>query len=50
MIEAAGIDMELVTDMLLADGLKAFSDSYDQLIKNISQKRKSLLVEQQSSD
>ena len=29
---------------------KAFSDSFDQLINNISEKRTSLLVEQQSSD
>jgi len=50
MLEAAGINMELLTEKLLADGLKAFSDSFDQLINNISEKRTSLLVEQQSSD
>ena len=42
--------MDEITEKLLVDGLKAFSDSYDQLIENISDKRTSLLVEQQSSD
>ena len=50
MIEDAGVNMDEITEKLLVDGLKAFSDSYDQLIENISDKRTSLLVEQQSSD
>ena len=50
MIEDAGVNMDEITEKLLVDGLKAISDSYDQLIENISDKRTSLLVEQQSSD
>ena len=50
MIEKAGVNMDELTEKLLVDGLKAFSDSYDKLIKNISEKRATLLVEQQSSD
>ena len=50
MIEKAGVNMDELTEKLLVDGLKAFSDSYDKLIENISEKRATLLVEQQSSD
>ena len=39
----AGISMERVTDKLLADGVKAFADSYDQLLANIEEKRRRLL-------
>ena len=38
-LEAAGISMRQVTDGLLADGVKAFADSYDTLIANIEDKR-----------
>ena len=50
MIEKAGVNMDELTEKLLVDGLKAFSDSYDKLIENFSEKRATLLVEQQSSD
>ncbi|MCI0440757.1 MAG: bifunctional transaldolase/phosoglucose isomerase, partial [Chloroflexi bacterium] len=45
MLEGAGISMKQVTDKLLADGVKAFADSFDKLIENIEQKRQSLLAE-----
>ncbi len=38
-LDAAGISMRQVTDGLLADGVKAFADSYDTLIANIEDKR-----------
>ena len=38
-LEDAGISMKQVTDGLLADGVKAFADSYDALIANIEEKR-----------
>jgi transaldolase len=31
----AGIDMDDVTSVLLADGVKAFADSYDMLMRDI---------------
>ena len=34
----AGIDLDQITDRLLADGVKAFADSYDQLLSNIEEK------------
>ena len=34
----AGIDLDQITDRLLADGVKAFTDSYDQLLSNIEEK------------
>lgn len=43
-LAAIGIDMVGITDMLLADGVKAFSDSFDLLIGNISKKRATLSI------
>lgn len=39
-----GIDVNRVTDQLLSDGVKAFSDSYDALIEDIHAKSSKLLV------
>ena len=41
-LEAAGIAMTEVTDRLLADGLRLFSESYDGLLANIEEKSKLL--------
>ena len=46
-LEKAGISMELVTAMLLTDGLKAFTESYDTLLANIEDKRSRLLAREQ---
>lgn len=43
-LERAGIDMVEVTGRLEADGVKAFVDSYDQLLASIAKKRQSLLA------
>ena len=43
-LEEVGISMEEVTGKLLADGVKAFADSYDQLVANIAEKRADLLA------
>ena len=40
---AAEVSMEQVTDKLLADGVKAFADSFDKLLDNIREKRAKLL-------
>ena len=40
----AGITMPQITDTLLADGVKAFSDSFESLLANIAQKREKLLA------
>ncbi len=45
-LDAAGISMEQVTTKLLADGVKAFADSYDELLANIERKRAALLARQ----
>jgi transaldolase len=45
-LDAAGISMEQVTAKLLADGVKAFADSYDDLLANIERKRAALLARQ----
>lgn len=37
-----GIPIEHVTDQLLAEGVKLFSDSFDELLRNIAQRRRSL--------
>ena len=42
-LEAAGIKMEDVTAMLLKAGVKAFADSYDQVVENVDSKRVSLV-------
>jgi transaldolase/glucose-6-phosphate isomerase len=44
-LEDAGISMEHVTAKLLADGVKAFADSFDKLIANIEDKRARLLAQ-----
>lgn len=43
-LEDAGISMRGVTDRLLADGVRAFADSYDALIANIEDKRARLIA------
>ena len=43
-LEEAGISMEEITSGLLADGVKAFADSFDQLVANIGEKRAELLA------
>ncbi|MBF8299013.1 MAG: transaldolase [Dehalococcoidia bacterium] len=42
-IESAGIRMQQVTDRLLAEGVKAFADSFDSLLANIERKMAALL-------
>jgi transaldolase len=41
-LEKVGISMKQVTQQLEEDGVKLFSDSYDELLKNIEQKRDAL--------
>ncbi|RJP39845.1 MAG: transaldolase [Phycisphaerales bacterium] len=41
-LSAAGVDLDAVTDALLADGVRLFADSYDQLIANLAVKRRGL--------
>ena len=43
-LAAAGISTEEVTAKLLADGVKAFAESYDQLLANIADKNSRLLA------
>ena len=43
-LESAGISMDTVTTQLMHDGVKAFADSFDELIENISAKRERLLA------
>ena len=42
-LESAGVSMYAVTDRLLADGVKAFADSFDLLLANVEAKRALLL-------
>jgi transaldolase len=42
MVEAQGISMATVTDELIAEGVKAFADSFDELIASIEEKRRAL--------
>lgn len=44
-IQQAGISMDQVTSRLLADGVQAFADSYDQLLHNLEDKKAALLAE-----
>ncbi|MBI4310490.1 MAG: transaldolase [Chloroflexi bacterium] len=37
-LDAAGVSMAQVTDKLLAEGVKAFADSFDKLLANLEQK------------
>ena len=48
-LEAAGISMDAVTDKLLADGVKAFADSFEQLLANVEAKR-ALLLERTAAE
>ena len=45
-IEAAGVSLQDVTDFLVVDGVKKFSDSYHQLLAALEAKRDRLLTEQ----
>jgi transaldolase/glucose-6-phosphate isomerase len=45
-LEDAGIGMEPITSKLLADGVKAFSGSFDALMTNIGDKRERLLAKE----
>ena len=49
-LEDAGISMVGITDKLLADGVKAFADSYDALIANIEDKRSRLVASRTSKN
>ena len=44
-IRNSGINLNEITDLLVEAGVKQFADSFDNLIHNISTKRKSLLTE-----
>ena len=48
-LEEAGINMDQVTDKLLADGVKSFADSFDTLLANISEKMAKLTASPISS-
>ncbi len=48
-LEAAGISMDAVTDKLLADGVKAFVDSFELLLANVEAKR-ALLLERTTAE
>ena len=45
-LAAAGINMEQVTEKLLADGLEAFADSFEKLLANIEDKRARLVSQE----
>ena len=47
-LERAGVSMDEVTSKLLADGVKAFADSFDALLENVDAKRMQLLVKEAS--
>ena len=42
-LEQVGVSMKDVTDQLLAEGVKKFSDAFDQLLLSVEQKRESFL-------
>ena len=44
-LEAGGVSMDAVTTQLMHDGVKAFADSFDELLDNIVVKRDKLLSE-----
>jgi glucose-6-phosphate isomerase len=48
-LPSAGINLEQVTNKLLADGVKAFFDSYDKLLAGIDQKKSVLRKNRQPS-
>ncbi len=43
-LEAAGVSMTQVTDKLLAEGVKAFADSFDKLLANLEEKLQSMKI------
>ncbi len=43
-LEAAGIDLDEITDFLLTDGVKKFADAFEALMESIKQKREALEV------
>ncbi|MDY6856958.1 MAG: transaldolase [Thermodesulfobacteriota bacterium] len=45
MVEAAGIDLEMIYDELLDEGVKAFEKSYNELIDAIEERRKKIIRE-----
>lgn len=47
-LEGAGVSMKQVTSKLLADGVKAFADSFDALLGNVDAKRQQLLQKEGS--
>ena len=47
-MESAGVSMDEVTSKLLADGVKAFADSFDILLENVDAKRVQLLEKEGS--
>ena len=47
-LQSAGVSMEQVTFKLLADGVKAFADSFDALLGNVGPKRLQLLEKEGS--
>ena len=49
-IESAGVNMQDVTDHLLADGVGLFSDSFDGLLANIQEKSARLQEPVQADD
>lgn len=42
-LESAGVDLDAITDDLLAEGVKKFADSFDALIASIKDKREQLV-------
>lgn len=48
-LEAVGVSMDAVTDKLLADGVKAFADSFELLLANVEAKR-ALLLERTTAE
>lgn len=43
LLDATGVSMDTVAENLLADGVSAFADSYEQLTRNIAHKQRELL-------
>ncbi|MGD8586452.1 MAG: transaldolase [Chloroflexota bacterium] len=43
-VRELGIDLDKVTEQLQSDGIKAFSDSYDQLLQTLESKRMALVA------
>lgn len=41
-LKQIGIDLDMVTDKLLVDGVEAFSQSFEQLLENLAQKQEQL--------